>query len=128
MLLAASAFLHFASLTRLNFGNNLPQSFTHDPALHWYLKWALSLWAVADVNYILNRWAENRWVWRDDTSGWNWEKEIAVVTGGSRGIGACVVKQLVSHGVRCAVLDVVPLTETFTEGVPRPQNRRCTRS
>jgi all-trans-retinol dehydrogenase (NAD+) len=84
--------------------------------LHWYLKWSLTLWAAFDINSLLNRWADNRWLFRNDISGWDWKKEIAVVTGGSSGIGACVVKKLVSYGISCAVLDVVPLSENFTKG------------
>lgn len=81
-----------------------------------YLKWALPLWAVVDLNAALNRLAENRWSWKDDKSQWVWDKEVAVVTGGSAGIGACVVKKLVSHGVKVAVLDISPLEESFSKG------------
>ncbi|KAH5207600.1 hypothetical protein HBI82_194990 [Parastagonospora nodorum] len=55
------------------------------------------------------------WLWRDDTGAWDWEKEIAVVTGGAQGIGACVVKNLLSHGISCAVLDVAPLSANYTK-------------
>ena len=56
-------------------------------------------------------------MWKNDKSAWRWTSEVAVVTGGSAGIGACVVKELVSHGIKVAVLDVGPLCELFTEGV-----------
>lgn len=85
--------------------------------LIWALKWGLPLWAISDLNSILNRWAENRWIWGSDKSEWHWESEVAVVTGGSAGIGACVVKELVSHGVKVAVLDIGPLSESFTKGL-----------
>lgn len=42
-----------------------------------------------------------------------------MVTGGSAGIGACVAKKLVSHGVKVAVLDVGPLSDSFTTGAYR---------
>ena len=113
-LVAASAILHLAAPTRL--GNRLPLSHAQQSALLWYLKWAVTSWAVFDINSILNRWAENRWIWKSDSSGWDWKKEIAVVTGGSGGIGACVVKQLVTHGIRCVVLDLAPLSDDFTLG------------
>ncbi|CAI4217772.1 unnamed protein product [Parascedosporium putredinis] len=41
--------------------------------------------------------------------GWEWEKEVAVVTGGCSGIGKEVVLGLVANGVRVAILDVQPL-------------------
>jgi len=120
-LVAASIALHFASHTLVKLGSALPLSDNQYIFLLWYLKWALTLWAIVDLNSILNRWAENRWQWTADTSAWDWEKEIAVVTGGARGIGACVAKGLVSHGMHCAVLDVVPLAPTFTEGCQSTQ-------
>jgi all-trans-retinol dehydrogenase (NAD+) len=86
---------------------------------YWYLKWALPIWAIVDLNSVLNRWAENRWLWKTDKSIWDWKREVAVVTGGSAGIGACVVKKLASHGIRVAVLDVSPLSEGFTHGLSR---------
>ncbi|KAF2853208.1 NAD(P)-binding protein [Plenodomus tracheiphilus IPT5] len=82
--------------------------------LQWYLKWALPLWTVIDLNSALNRLAENRWSWKSDKSRWVWSKEVAVVTGGSAGIGACVVKRLVSQGVKVAVLDISPPKASFT--------------
>jgi all-trans-retinol dehydrogenase (NAD+) len=117
MLVAACIALHGfgSSLLTRGVGRQLP--FIATNTLHWYLKWSLTLWAVLDFNSVLNRWAENRWAWRTDASGWDWKKEIAVVTGGSQGIGACVVKKLVSQGIRCAVLDVAALSENFTKGV-----------
>ncbi|KAG5969449.1 hypothetical protein E4U58_001451 [Claviceps cyperi] len=47
--------------------------------------------------------------WRPTAApGWDWPKEIAVVTGGCSGIGACIVGRLVERGVRVAVIDVQP--------------------
>jgi hypothetical protein len=112
VLTAACAALHGADPSRL------PLPVAHADTLHCYLKWACTLWAVLDLNAVLNRWAENRWLWRDDTGAWDWEKEIAVVTGGAQGIGACVVKNLLSHGISCAVLDVAPLSASYTKRVP----------
>lgn len=45
--------------------------------------------------------------WTSDT--YDWSKEVVVVTGGSDGIGAIVVKLLAEKGIRVAVMDVQPL-------------------
>ncbi|KAF3934856.1 hypothetical protein ABW19_dt0202346 [Dactylella cylindrospora] len=55
----------------------------------------------------LSRGARNNWV-KDNS--WNWGNEIAVVTGGSGGIGSHVVKGLAERGVKVVVLDVIDLT------------------
>jgi all-trans-retinol dehydrogenase (NAD+) len=116
ILIAACIALHTATPTTLALGKSLPLSEIQAESVFWYLKWCLTLWAIYESNAVLNRWAENRWLWKNDTGDWNMETEIAVVTGGSQGIGKCVVKRLVSYGVRCAVLDVAPLSENFTKG------------
>ena len=81
------------------------------------LKWVLPALFLREVNAALNRWAENRWLWADGKSAWQWNNEIAVVTGGSKGIGAAVAKRLVSYGIRVAVLDVEPLSSEFQPGL-----------
>lgn len=100
----------------LGFGGKLGGFGSMLAACHWCLKWVLSLWALVELNWVLNRWATNRWSFKTDKSSWDWKREIAVVTGGSAGIGACVVKKLVSHGIKVAVLDVSPLSDVFTQG------------
>ncbi|KAF2690044.1 NAD(P)-binding protein [Lentithecium fluviatile CBS 122367] len=79
------------------------------------LRWVTGLLLVREINCVLNQWAENRWVFRSDESAWDWKNEVAVVTGGSAGIGAIVVKKLLSHGIRVAVLDVQPLADAFQQ-------------
>lgn len=78
-------------------------------------KWILAVVLVRDINAALNRWADNRWLWTDTSTTWNWLEEVAVVTGGSRGIGAAVVRALVTRGIKVAVLDVDPLTSAIPE-------------
>ncbi|KAJ3494259.1 hypothetical protein NLG97_g4196 [Lecanicillium saksenae] len=52
--------------------------------------------------------------WRLTKPGnWQWDKEIAVVTGGCSGIGKCTVERLVKRGVRVAVLDVQDAPKSF---------------
>ncbi|KAF2739804.1 NAD(P)-binding protein [Polyplosphaeria fusca] len=108
LLAAACALLLFCPPSSFPFP--LPLLLT-DGQLGRALKFTLALWLVRDINAGLTRWAENRWMWTANGGVWNWSKEIAVVTGGSQGIGAAVVKSLVSHGITVAVLDVQPLSE-----------------
>ena len=71
-------------------------------ALVWFI-----LSAVRRLNRLLNRAASNSWR-LTVAPGWDWPKEIAVITGGSSGIGKSTVEALVSHGIRVAILDVQP--------------------
>lgn len=95
--------------------DSLPLGLHHATILR-LIKWGLAAWTAVEANDVLNRLAENRWSWTSDKSNWTWPNEVAVVTGGSAGIGACVVKKLVSHGVKVAVLDIGPLSNQFTDG------------
>ncbi len=85
------------------------------------IKWILVAWATVEANAALNNLAENRWSWKNDKHDWVWPNEVAVVTGGSAGIGACVVKKLVSYGIKVAVLDISPLSSDFTVGESTPE-------
>jgi hypothetical protein len=106
LLTLASGILRIVKLEDLGFSGILGLSDNQLGTIQWHLRWALPLWAVVDFNS----------VWKVDKSAWNWSSEIAVVTGGSAGIGACVAKKLASHGIKVAVLDIGPLSETFTKG------------
>lgn len=99
----------------IGISDNLPFGL-HQAIVIRLIKWGLAIWTAVEANTVLNRLAENRWSWSNDKSGWNWPNEVAVVTGGSAGIGACVVKKLVSHGIKVAVLDIGPLSSQFTDG------------
>lgn len=109
LLCLASVILHITNPEWTDFGH-------FSSLLYWCLKWTLSLWALFELNWTLNRWADRRWSFTVDKSDWDWKREVAVVTGGSGGIGAGIVKKLVSHGIRVAVLDISPLSDVFTEG------------
>jgi hypothetical protein len=52
----------------------------------------------------------------------NWDKEIVVVTGGSGGIGATIVKQLAARGTKVVVLDIIPLTFEPGESSSKPSS------
>lgn len=75
------------------------------------IRWCLIGFLLYQTNALLNRWAENRWIWGQEKSSWVWNNEIAVVTGGSQGIGAEVVKKLLAYGITVSVLDIEPLSD-----------------
>ncbi|KAF1923778.1 dehydrogenase/reductase SDR family member 8 precursor [Didymella exigua CBS 183.55] len=88
-----------------------------DPSRHAtivrVLKWCLTLGLLKTVNKTLNHLALNNYRLKSVSAQWNWDKEIAVVTGGCSGIGALIVKRLVSRGVTVAILDVQQLPADF---------------
>lgn len=90
---------------------NLPEqavtwlsSLPHPPAVT-ALRVLVALGVIRSVNGALNTWASNSWR-LGAARGWDWPNEIAVVTGGSSGIGKGIVERLVALGVRVAVLDI----------------------
>ncbi|KAK6340602.1 hypothetical protein TWF696_008927 [Orbilia brochopaga] len=79
-------------------------------AIRKFLLWGI----IYRINRHLSRGARNNWI--QDPS-WTWSKEIAVVTGGSGGIGGLVVKGLAEKGIKVVVLDVIDLTYDAPENV-----------
>jgi hypothetical protein len=73
------------------------------------LKWALALGIARKINSWLNAVALTNWQVRPPKEKWTWDSEIAVVTGGSNGIGAEIAKCLMRKGIKVAVLDIQPL-------------------
>lgn len=112
----ATAFLVLQTFWPLRLPS-LPFSEEQQARVFTILKWLLAACFLREVNGILSRWAENRWLWKDDKSAWQWTNELAVVTGGSKGIGASVVERLVSYGIKVAVLDLEPLSEELQTGM-----------
>lgn len=69
------------------------------------LKVLLALGVLRYANQFLNTMAHNAWR-IGKAPGWDWPKEIAVITGGSSGIGKTIVEKLVLMKVRVAILDI----------------------
>jgi all-trans-retinol dehydrogenase (NAD+) len=68
-------------------------------------KWikAFAIWAITDriIRFLDKRVLNN---WTNDT--YDWSHEIVVVTGGSDGIGACIVKLLSELKIKVVILDI----------------------
>ncbi|KAK6348595.1 hypothetical protein TWF718_006383 [Orbilia javanica] len=66
------------------------------------------LWGLLyKINNRLNWGFMNNWV---TDKSWVWSNEVALVTGGSGGIGGLVVQGLAEKGIKVVVLDVIDLT------------------
>ncbi|KAK8217404.1 hypothetical protein M8818_001160 [Zalaria obscura] len=70
------------------------------------LKWLFGIGVARNLNRYLNAWVRNGGRLRPSQKGWVWEKEIAVVTGGSSGFGALFTKGLAAKGINVVVLDI----------------------
>ncbi|KAL8794675.1 MAG: hypothetical protein Q9195_002750 [Heterodermia aff. obscurata] len=73
----------------------------HETALRG-LKLLLYIGIAQLLNNFLSRSVQNNWT----SSKYNWDKEIAVITGGSNGIGKHIALLLVEKGVKVASLDI----------------------
>lgn len=69
------------------------------------------------VNEWLNKWSVNNWT-SSGYPGWDWAKEIVVITGGSSGIGASIAHQILARDSRTTVVivDYAPMTWTPKPG------------
>lgn len=76
------------------------------------------------LNQGLNSIASNSWhvTTRNE---WDWANEIAVVTGGSSGIGQSVVQRLADLGARVAILDIQPPLDKEFQSNPRIRFYEC---
>ena len=75
--------------------------------------WCALVSISLSVNDWLNKWSANNWTETKPTD-WNWDEEIALVTGASGGIGASIVQQLIARNrkTRVIVVDYSPLAWT----------------
>lgn len=86
----------------------LPEAITVEKVIT-ALKWLFALGVIDRANGILNRWALNAWRFSSVKNNWRWYQEVAVVTGGSSGIGEVIVRTLAEKDVKVAVVDIQPL-------------------
>ncbi|KAI1421792.1 NAD(P)-binding protein [Xylaria sp. FL1777] len=87
------------------------------------LRILFALSVIRRLNRALNMMAANSWR-LTASKGWDWSNEIAVITGGSSGIGKLVVEKLTTIGVRVAVLDIQDLPKSM-ESNTRIRFFRC---
>lgn len=73
------------------------------------LKWLFALGLVRNLALALNTWAGNSFNLRSSKNEWKWDKEIAVITGGSGGFGQLFARDLSKNGIHVVILDVTPL-------------------
>lgn len=67
----------------------------------------LVIGGASALNKKLNSMAANSWR-IGGAPGWDWPKEIAVVTGGSSGIGLAIARELLTKNVKVAIFDIQP--------------------
>lgn len=91
------------TLTYLVQTGNLHIAAPYQTAIQYITVASALLW----LNDYLSAISRDNWTTDD---GWDWEKELVVVTGGSSGIGAGVAQRLAAKGARVVVVDFAPLT------------------
>ncbi|KEF51783.1 uncharacterized protein A1O9_12120 [Exophiala aquamarina CBS 119918] len=87
--------------------------------IHAALKVLLAVGLLYRANKYLEHLALNNYV-TDKT--WDWSREIVLVTGGSSGIGAAIVRQFAKRGVTVVVLDMAPPLPDSKTGGASPAN------
>ncbi|KAJ5605955.1 hypothetical protein N7510_008736 [Penicillium lagena] len=78
---------------------------------------ALKTFAFLAVVRRLGAWMDRRAVNNGVKDYYNWDREVVVLTGGSGGIGFRVAKLLGERGIKVAILDITPPTETLPNSV-----------
>ena len=87
----------------------------HETALR-RLKFFVYIGIARLLNAYLSRGAQNNWT----SAQYDWEKEVAVITGGSDGIGKHIALLLAEKGVKIASLDIRP--PTYESGMSKASN------
>jgi all-trans-retinol dehydrogenase (NAD+) len=73
------------------------------------LKWLFAYGMIKNVNEAFNQFARNNFSLRSAKANWDWDNEIAVVTGSSSGFGALFSKDLAAKGIHVIAIDINPL-------------------
>lgn len=76
------------------------------------IKALFAIGVVRSLNAKLSSMAANSWRF-SSAPGWHWPAEIAVVTGGSSGIGLAIVQKLLKKGIKVAVFDIQALPDNL---------------
>ncbi|KAK2616467.1 hypothetical protein QQS21_000509 [Conoideocrella luteorostrata] len=72
----------------------------------------LGIGLVKTINQGFSAMAANSWR-ASAAKGWDWPREIAVVTGGCSGIGYCIVKRLAARKVKVVIMDIQEAPKDF---------------
>lgn len=88
------------------------------------LKILLGLGLTRTINNKLSSMAANAWRW-GPAPGWDWPREVAVVTGGCSGIGLAIVHKLRAKGIRVAIFDIQPLPAELKSDAAGIKFYRC---
>lgn len=87
------------------------------------LQTLLGLGVIRTLNSALSSIANNSWR-LTASKGWDWPKEIAVITGGCSGIGYCTVQRLLRKSIKVAIIDVQDLPKGL-QGNPLVRFYKC---
>ncbi|THW73776.1 NAD(P)-binding protein [Aureobasidium pullulans] len=88
------------------------------------LKWLFAYGLIKNVNEAINQLARNNFSLRSSKADWDWNNEIAIVTGGSSGFGALFSKDLSQKGIHVVAIDVNPLP-SHLENDPKISFFKC---
>lgn len=106
----ADVVLKYIRKTALNPALTLPllllSYFTSHKVALQSLKYLVYCGLARWLNGVLNAGVLDNW----KNSHYEWEKEIAVITGGSDGIGKCIALLLAEKNITVVILDIQPLT------------------
>lgn len=123
--LAAFAFTRISKSYSTDTFSHVPASRSFHSTLSWVFAFTFVLSCLSILNRKLSDLAHNKWQWDPKTDPfmrfaaeakkWNWPEEVAVLTGGSDGIGSYVAEGLAAHGAKVAILDIQPPTERIRD-------------
>jgi all-trans-retinol dehydrogenase (NAD+) len=108
LLLAAYQF-PTSILSKWPFPENL-QLLLHSTRMRTILSLLLVIGLLRKIHKIMNKLVSNNFT-TDKT--WDWTKEIVLITGGSSGMGAVMVRMFAERGIKVVILDIVAPLEAL---------------